>query len=493
MHVPQAPLRRNPRAMRLLPSRARRPEANDCLVQGDLEQLGAACDSIPQCVALRVKPGKLHLLACAFEGSLLLSCGVHWSSETPGACKVRMHCLATWRATHAALTPGLPAGWMGLPGPQTIALAKNETSEDSQQLNPNSIVYGAWPAAPSSCLACCRCPVQEALRLPGGAARCWLLPLIVFAWAHAYPFMWGVPINPHQPTNQPTYLCRLPTRTPVNNTRLQLQSGGGSSSAVAVGSQPSSSSSSLSGGAIAGIAVAAAVAVVAAAGGGWVLLRRRQRRQRTVGGEAGSKSGGADGASTAEALSLGSSQPTAQSARSQAWGGASTGAGSTQAAAHAGGASAGSAGYVERAFQLRSPTPVSPFAAMASRAGSSAGGGGSPHPPSASPFAAAARARRATPSSTSPPAGTLGQPSATALPIHSSTERSGGLASLAGIPSASVEAGSSSGVTGSGTTDGSGSTSRMLPELRAHVAEVSPHCWCSPRWARGAAGLQAAA
>lgn len=67
--VPGMPPHRHTRPTRpTTPLYAYRPQASDCLLQGSLQQLGAACDSIPQCVALRVKPGKLLF------GTLGMSC-----------------------------------------------------------------------------------------------------------------------------------------------------------------------------------------------------------------------------------------------------------------------------------------------------------------------------------------------------------------------------------------------------------------------------------
>ncbi len=273
------------------------------------------------------------------------------------------------------------------------------------------------------------------------------------------------------------FLPRIPT---VNNTRLQLQSSSGSSnsgSSGAGGSQPSSSSS-LSSGAIAGIAVGATVVALAAALGGWALLRRRQR-QRTLGGagtnEEDSKAAGEEG-TLPDTLSWSSSQPPGPGS-----------SGPVVVASPA--ATVGSACQVERGFTLRSGTAVSPWAAMASRASTSAVAFSPFAHPLVSPFSGAgATPTRGTPPASShqpgsPPflSGSPGQ-SGGSGPYQSggsgqyltSSSAAEGLASLAGIPAVvpGAEVLSSAAGTSSGTASGSGSA-RVLPELQAHVAAVS--------------------
>lgn len=275
----------------------------------------------------------------------------------------------------------------------------------------------------------------------------------------------------------------------VNNTRLELQSSGNGGNATV--SQPSSSSSSLSSGAIAGIAVGAAVVALVAAAGGWALLRLRQQRHRTGSGDvsAGDEGGKADkGSGAVEQLpSWGSSLHTpAGSARGDS-SGAATATGGSGAAAQP--LSGGSACHVERNFQLRPSTAASPFAIMASRAASGAVGTGSSPPMPASPFLSAGNshaqdtpltishqsgivARSNVLGGISSHSGASGPPSGT---FHSPGELSGGLASLAAIPAAAA---ARSGGSSTGTPSGSGSVSRILPELEAHVAAVSSLvCW----------------
>lgn len=90
--------------------RARRPSTNDCFLQGDLQQLGAACDAIAQCAALRVKPGKLRLKRHARPAG-------HAAMGGP-TCIVphRVSCRAALAALHPHTARCLPlcprqAGW----------------------------------------------------------------------------------------------------------------------------------------------------------------------------------------------------------------------------------------------------------------------------------------------------------------------------------------------------------------------------------------------
>lgn len=418
-----------------MPRRACRPAAPDCLVQGDLEQLGAACDSIPQCVALRVKPGEL-------ERSQITAMGVQQEGRL-AACSRCDACPRPGAPTpHCRAGPAfLQAGW-ACPGRRPSQSQRMTRLNKASISTPTQLSMVRVPAARSACSSCLL------LLVPGASLQA-----------------------------QPSPPCCHPhTRMPVNNTRLQLQSGGtfGDTAGSQTTTTTSSSNSSLSAGAIAGIAVGATVVALAAAGGGWVLLHRRQQSQRTAGGHLPEAGAGEEGAKAAtegpSSLSWGSSQPTAPSAH-----GLSTGTASTPAAAHAKGGSTATSCHVERVFSLRGPTPPSPFAATASRARSSLGTAGTSSPrPGASPFAAAGLARATASPSASQPGGS---------PVHPSgafSAESGGLALLVGIPSTSVKADGSS-----GTGSGSGSASQMLPELRAHVAEVR-------RLAHRAAGLQTA-